>query len=146
MKKTPYFLHQNKGEKLHVVAQEYWGATVWYCMWGRRNDWKERQILIFLRQQLSDWGGGNDKPQAKNKTQRRLLPRCEIGGGVYYFSIAKPWLHRTCVAPLSLKLYFLLSLLVKCLLHRAMEKQNMHHPRWLNSLFPTKRKKLVIQA
>jgi len=38
VKKTPYFLHQNKGEKLLVVAQEYWVATAWYSKWGRGND------------------------------------------------------------------------------------------------------------
>lgn len=39
-KKTPHFLHQNKEEKLHVVAQEYWVATVWSRTWGRGNDQK----------------------------------------------------------------------------------------------------------
>lgn len=49
------------------------------------------------------------KPRIKLSTD--YFQDVKLWGRVYYFNIATPWLYRTSVDPLSVNLYFLLSLL-----------------------------------
>lgn len=56
-RKSPYFSHQNKGERLYVPVQ-YWATAVWHCMWGRGDDRKQKpnsKMLLIAAISTKGW-------------------------------------------------------------------------------------------